>query len=418
MKIVVLTVALLLMSPAAGAGQLPAAFAKAKLPELIAIRRELHAHPELSNREKETSDRIARELTRIGVPFERKVAKYGIVATIEGKSRTPLVAIRADMDALPIEETIGVPYRSKNAGVKHACGHDAHMTVGLGVTEYLWKERANLEGTVLVIFQPAEEGPPVGEEGGAPLMLKEGIFREQKPAAMFALHAMPAHEAGTISWTPGAEMASSDRFKIVVRGKGSHGAAPHLGIDPIVTASQIVGSLQTIASRNVDPLEAVVVTIGSFHAGTRFNIVPDEAELTGTIRTLSPEVRTLAKQRVADLAANIAAAAGATARVEFDLGIPVLRNDPKLGEWSESVLKKELGETNVRRDPPRMIAEDFAFFADEVPSFYFFLGVGNRAKGITAALHTPEFDIDESSLATGVQAMGRLVVDYFAANAP
>lgn len=413
-----IAVALLLASTLAHAQQQPAQFAKEKLPDLISLRRELHAHPELSNREKETSDRIARELTRIGVPFERNIAKHGIVATIRGRAETPLVAVRADIDALPVEETIDVPYRSKNAGVKHACGHDAHMTVGVGVAEYLWRERRNLPGSVLVIFQPAEEGPPVGEEGGAPLMLKEGIFSKRKPAAMFALHAMPSHEAGVVSWTPGAEMASADRFRIVVKGKGSHGAAPHMGVDPIVTASQIVTMLQTIASRNVDPLDAVVVTVGSFNAGTRFNIVPDEATMTGTIRTLSPDVRTLTKRRLTELAENVATAAGATARVEFDLGIPVLRNDEKLGEWSEKVLRGELGDSMVRRDPPRMIAEDFAFFADEVPSFYFFLGVGNREKGITAALHTPEFDIDESSLATGVRAMSRLVVDYLAANAP
>jgi len=393
-------------------GQSLAQEAEALLPKMIEIRRDLHKNPELSNREVRTGKRIAEELTRIGVPFRSGIARNGLVATIEGKSKGPIVAIRADTDALPIRETMDVPYRSINEGVKHACGHDSHVAVALGVTELLWKRRDSMKGTVLVVFQPAEEGPPVGETGGAPMMLAEGIFAKLKPEVMFALHAMPSVEHGSISWTPGSEMASSDRFKITVRGKGTHGATPHLGVDPIVAGAQIVSAMQTIASRNIDPLEPVVVTIGSFHSGTRFNIVPDEAELIGTVRTLNAEVRETTKRRMQEIAERVAASSGATAVVEFDLGIPVLRNDEKIGAWGEAVLQRELGAAKVIRQPARMIAEDFAFFADLIPSFYFFLGVGNKEKGITAALHTAEFDIDERAMVTGVRAISRLVLDY------
>lgn len=405
---------LIVLSLPLGAQSLTTA-AEALLPKMVEIRRDLHRHPELSNREVRTAERIAAELTRIGVPFKAGIAGHGLVATIEGKQKGPIVAIRADIDALPIQETIDVPYRSVNEGVKHACGHDSHTAIALGVTELLWARRTTLPGTVLVIFQPAEEGPPPGEKGGAPLMLEEGIFAARKPAAMFALHAMPSLEQGTVSWTPGSQMASSDRFKIVIRGKGGHGAAPHLGTDPIVVGSQIVSAIQTIASRTIDPLQPVVVTVGSFHAGTRFNIIPDEAELSGTLRTLDPNVRDTAKQRLQEIAGRIASSAGATASVEFDLGIPVLRNDETVGPWGEAVLQRELGKANVLREPPRMIAEDFAFFAHEIPSFYFFLGVGNQAKGIMAPLHTAEFDLDERSMVTGVRAISRLALDYLAA---
>ncbi|HEY5609763.1 MAG TPA: amidohydrolase, partial [Thermoanaerobaculia bacterium] len=379
---------------------------------LVECRRDFHMNPELSNREERTARTIADRLKWSGIPTRTGVAKFGVVATIEGGQPGRTVAVRADIDALPVEETIDVPYKSKNQGVKHACGHDAHAAIALGVAEILWKHRANLRGTVHVIFQPAEEGSPPGEEGGAKLMLDEGLFEKIRPAAIFGLHAMPSHEVGIVSFAPGAQMASSDRLKIVVRGKQSHGAAPHLGIDSIVVASQIILALQTIDSRRIDPVEPVVVTIGTIQGGARWNIVAESVELTGTVRTLLPEVRKETLQLVRSIASGIASAANATATVEMDVGIPVLMNDEKLSLWSEESLKNTVGNANVKRDPPRMIAEDFAYFAEKVPAFYFFLGVANREKGTTAGLHTPDFDIDERALEVGVNAMTNLVWDY------
>ncbi len=383
-------------------------------PKLIEMRRDFHQNPELSNREVRTGRVIGERLKALGIPTQTGIGGNGVIATITGKQPGRVIAVRADIDALPIEEIMDVPYKSKNKGVKHACGHDAHITVGLGLAELLWKRKDTFNGTVHVIFQPAEEGPPVGEEGGAPLMMKEGVLDRLKPEVMFALHAMPTLQSGQVSFTSGAQMASADRFHITVIGKGTHGATPHMGIDPIVTASQIVLALQTIDSRRIDPLEPVVVTVGALHAGTRFNVIPDKAEMDGTVRTLSPTVREKTLALITSMTEGIAAAAGGEAKVVFDLGIPVLRNDAALSIWSEISLKKHLGADAVFREAPRMIAEDFAFFADAVPSFYFFLGVGNKAKGITGALHSADFDIDEDSLVVGTNAMTSLVLDYLA----
>ncbi len=386
--------------------------AEALKPKLVEMRRECHTHPELSNREEWTSRFIAERLRGLGIPFVSGVAKHGVVATIEGKTRGKILALRADIDALPIEEVNDVPYRSLNKGVKHACGHDAHLTIALGTAELLWKHRAELAGTVHIIFQPAEEGAPPGEKGGAELMLIEGLFDRIKPAAALALHVMPDIEAGGVGFTIGPEMASSDRFQIVVEGKQTHGANPHMGIDPIVAASQIVLALQTIDSRRINPIEPVVVTIGSIHGGSRFNIIPGSVEMWGTMRTLSPEVRKQTRSAVEQIAKMAAETAGAKATVTFDLGIPVTVNDPVLSRFAEQSLRKSLGPANVRQIPPKMIAEDFAFFGERVPSFLFFLGVGNKAKGITAALHSPDFDIDEDALVIGTKAMTGLVVDF------
>lgn len=388
--------------------------AAALKPKLVECRRDLHMHPELSNREERTSQQIAARLTAIGVPFERGIAKHGIVASIKGGKPGKTIAFRADIDALPVNETIDVPYKSKTPNVKHACGHDLHTTVALGMTELLWKRRASLPGTVHVIFQPAEEGPPPGEAGGAPLMIKEGLLDRLKPVAMFALHSHPGLEAGTAGWTPGAEMASSDRFKITITGKQSHGAQPHLGIDSITAASQVVLALQTIDSRRIDPLQPIVVTVGSFHAGSRFNIVAPEAVLEGTLRTLDNGVRTQARALIESIARKIADANDTTATLWFndEAANPVLMNDEKVSLFGEQSLKKTLGDANVVRMPPGMIAEDFAHFALLVPSFYYHLGVGNRAKGISAGLHTPEFDLDEDALVVGVRAMTNLAFDY------
>lgn len=380
---------------------------------LVEMRRDFHRYPELSNREERTSKKIAEILRALQIPVETGVAKYGVVATIKGGKPGKNVAVRADIDALPVEETMDVPYKSMNKGVKHACGHDLHTTVALATAELLWKHRAELAGTVTVIFQPAEEGVPPGEAGGAPLMIQEGLLDRIKPAAMFALHSMPTVPVGSASYRAGGQMASSDRFKITVTGKQSHGAEPHRGIDPIVIGSQLVLALQSIASRRIDPVEAVVVTVGTFHGGMRFNIVAPIVEMEGTLRTLSPAVRDEARRLIVEISTGVAAAGGATATVKFDEAAnPVLMNDEALSRFGDASLRRTLGQSNVRQDPPRMVAEDFAHFAQRVPSFYFFIGVGNAAKGITGNLHTAEFDIDEDALVFGTMAMTNLVWDF------
>lgn len=386
--------------------------------QCVEIRRDLHRHPELSNREERTARVIAERLEALGMPVERGVARHGVVAVIEGSRPGPTVAVRADIDALPIEETMDVPYKSENVGVKHACGHDVHTTVGLTVAELLWKHRSELPGRVIVFFQPAEEGPPPGEKGGAPLMIEEGFLARYEPDVMFALHTMPTLDVGHVSFAPGAQMASSDTFSIAITGKQSHGAEPHRGIDPIVIGSQLVMALQTIDSRRIDPLEPVVVTIGIFHAGTRFNIVPDSARLEGTLRTLSPAVRTESRRLIREITEKTAATFEGEATVTFhdDAANPVLINDEELTRFSETSLQKTLGADHVHRDPPRMVAEDFAHFSEALPSFYYFLGVRNEEKGITANLHTPGFDVDERSLAIGARTMTALVVDYLSSN--
>jgi amidohydrolase len=382
-------------------------------PKLVEIRRDLHMHPELSNREERTSKKIAEHLRLIGVPFETGIAKYGVVATIKGGKAGKSVAVRVDIDALPILERNEVPYKSLNPGVKHACGHDLHTTVGLATAEMLWKRRADLPGTVHVIFQPAEEGPPAGEEGGAPLMIKEGLLDRLKPAAMFGIHSMPTVRVGDLTYTPGPQLASSDSFKITITGRGSHGAEPHRSIDPIVIGAQTILALQAIDSRRIDPLEPIVVTIGQFHGGTRFNVIPEKVEMEGTLRTLSPRVREDAKRLITEISEGTARTAGGTAVVEFDPSSnPPLLNDIALSEFGEQSFVRHFGREHVRRDPPRMVAEDFAHFAELVPSFYFFVGVGNPEKRITGNLHTADFDIDEDALVVGSAAMTHVVWDY------
>jgi amidohydrolase len=384
-------------------------------PRLVETRRELHMYPELSNREFETAKRISARLTALGIPHETGVAKTGIVATIKGSKPGRTVAIRSDIDALPVTETMDIPYKSRNEGVKHACGHDVHMTVALGTAEILWKMRAELSGTVIVVFQPAEEGPPPGEEGGATLMIKEGILEKYKPEAFFALHVWPPIRVGQVAVVPGPQWASSDRYKITITGRQSHGAAPHNGIDPIVVGAGIVNSLQTIASRKINPLEPVVVTVGSFHAGTRFNIIPATAELEGTFRTLSPTVRQTTRESIIRIAKTTAESHGASAEVWFqdDAANPPLVNDPDLTAFAIASLRKSLGAANVLGNEARaMVAEDHAHFAERVPSVYFCLGVSNPDKGITGNVHTPEFDADEDAIGVGVRAMTNLVLDY------
>lgn len=380
--------------------------------QLIAQRRDFHMHPELSNREERTSHVVADKLRALGLEVRTGVARHGVVALLKGGKPGPVVAVRADMDALPIQEAIDVPYKSRNPGVKHACGHDVHMTVGLGVAEVLSRMRDQISGTVKFIFQPAEEGPPPGEEGGALLMIKEGALENPRPEAIFGLHVMPNIDIGQIGFNSGAAMASSDRFVITVRGKKVHGAYPHEGTDAVVVASSCVVALQTIRSRRINTTEPFVMSVGIVEGGNRFNIIADEVRLEGTIRTLDEAVRRQVQTLMKETLAGITSAYGAKFEIEFFEGTAVTYNDPKLVEETVPTIRRVLGASNVITPKPQMGAEDFSYFQRVVPGFYYFLGVGNQAKGITAFVHTPEFDVDEESLVIGVKVMSSVLLDY------
>lgn len=386
--------------------------------KLIEQRRDFHMHPELSNREERTARVIAEKLRALGIDeIKTGVGKHGVVALLKGKLPGGVVAVRADMDALPIQETLDVSYKSKNAGVKHACGHDMHMTVGLGVAEVLSKMRDRIHGTIKFIFQPAEEGPPMGEPGGAPLMIAEGCLENPRPSAIFGLHVMPNIEVGQIGVNSGPAMASSDRFSITLRGKKVHGAYPHDGIDTIVVAAECVTALQTIRSRRINTQEPLVITLGSIHGGNRFNIITDEVKLEGTMRTLNEGVRAKAIEMMKQTLAGITSAYGASYELEFGSNNPVTYNDPALVELTLPMMKRILGEKNVTSPLPQMGAEDFSAYQKVIPGFFYFLGVGNKSKGITAMVHTPEFDADEESLVIGVKLMSNVLLDYLDRNA-
>ncbi len=382
-------------------------------PQLIAQRRDLHMHPELSNREERTSRIVAERLRALGLDEVKiGVAKHGVVALLKGARPGPVVAVRADMDALPIQETLEVPYKSLNPGVKHACGHDLHTTVELGVAEVLSRMRDQISGTIKFIFQPAEEGPPAGEEGGAALMIKEGALENPRPQAIFGLHVMPNIEVGQIGYNSGPAMASSDHFVISIRGKKVHAAYPHEGIDTIVVAAECVTALQTIRSRRVNTMEPLVISIGMIQGGNRFNILADEVKLEGTVRTLSEDVRRRVQALMRETLAGVTAAYGAAFEMEYREGAAVTYNDPKLVEETLPTLRRLVGEANVISPKPQMGGEDFSYFQRVIPGFFYFLGVGNKAKGLTAMLHTPEFDVDEESIVMGVKVMANVLLGY------
>jgi len=380
---------------------------------LVEQRRDFHMHPELSNREERTARVVAERLRALGLDeVKTNVGKHGIVALLKGAKPGPVVAVRTDMDALPVQETIDVPYKSQTPGVKHACGHDVHMTVELGVAEVLSKMREQISGTIKFIFQPAEEGAPPGEEGGASLMIKEGALENPRPAVIFGLHTMPSIEAGQVAYHSGPAMASSDRLLITIRGKKSHGAQPQMGIDAIVVAAECISALQTIHSRRIDPLEPLVITIGTIKGGDRNNIIADEVQMTGTMRTFSETVRQRAQQLMRETLQNVTAAYGATFDLKFDGANPVTYNEPRLVEETLPTLRRIVGDANVIAPKPFMPAEDFSEYQKVVPGFFYFLGVGNKARGITAAWHTAEFDVDEESLVVGVKVMANVLLDY------
>ncbi len=380
---------------------------------LVEQRRDFHMHPELSNREVRTAKIVADRLKALGFDeVKTGVAKTGVIGILKGGKPGGIVAWRADMDALPVISELKVPYKSQNPGVHHACGHDAHVAIALGAAEILSKMRADIAGTIKFIFQPAEEGPPAGEEGGAPLMVKEGVLENPRPSAIFGLHVSSWLPAGKFGYVSGAAMASSDFFDITLKGKQVHGAMPHQGVDTVVVASECIMGLQAIRSRRIDPMEPMVLTIGSIHGGNRHNIITGEVKMEGTLRTFSEDVREKVRTMMKQTLQGCTAEQGATFTMNFrEPGNPVTFNNPALVEESLPLMKKIEG-ANVAVVKPVTGAEDFSYYQKVIPGFFWFLGAGNEAKGITAAHHTPDFNIDESILVPGVRMAVDQLLDY------
>ena len=393
--------------------------------EVVELRRHFHQFPELSNREVETSAKVAEHLRALGLEPTTGIAHHGVVAIIEGGRPGPRIALRADMDALPVAERTGLPFASQvtttfngqETGVMHACGHDAHTAILLGVADALVAIRDELPGEVMLVFQPAEEGAPPGEEGGASLMIEEGLFADFRPEAMFGLHVFSSLPVGTIAVRGGPLMAASDRFTISVQGRQTHGSRPWGGVDPIVAAADLVGSAQTVVSRRSDlARQPAVVSFGEFHGGIRYNIIPDKVEMAGTIRTFDEGMRSKIHADLDNVARHVAAAHGATVTTEIPAGAgnPVTVNDPDLTARMLPSLRAAAGAENVIEPPLQMGAEDFAYYAREVPSMFFF--VGATSEGIDPATapsnHSPEFLLDEASLDLGLRAMLQVTLDY------
>ncbi|MDG2517780.1 M20 family metallopeptidase [Lysobacter soli] len=418
---------------AAPAGERPevAAAAKSVQQKVVTWRRDFHQHPELSNREERTAAKVAEHLRALGLKPKVGIAHHGVVAIIQGGKPGPKVALRADMDALPVTEQVDLPFASKatatfrgeTVGVMHACGHDAHTSILLGIADALVKMKADLPGSVMLVFQPSEEGAPDGEEGGASLMLEEGLFKDFKPDAMFGLHVFSTLPVGQIGVRQGPLMAASDKFTIKVKGRQTHGSRPWGGIDPIVAAADVIGTAQTIVSRRTDIAKLpAVVSFGAIKGGIRYNIIPDEVELVGTIRTFDEGMRQKIFGDLKNVAEHVSAANGATAEasVPDQDGNPVTVNDPALTARMIPSLKAVAGADNVIEPPLQMGAEDFSFYAKEVPSMFFF--VGATAKGIDPVTapsnHSPKFALDEASLDLGLRALLQVTLDYLHSPTP
>ena len=403
---------------------LDAAAAKIE-PKLIAWRRDFHEHPELGNLEIRTADIIAKHLQSLGMEVKTGVAVTGVIGILKGALPGPVIALRADMDALPVTERTPVPFASKvrtvyngvETGVMHACGHDTHMAILMGVAEVLSSMKNQLRGTVKFIFQPAEEGTPPGVAGGAELMVKEGALENPKVEAIFGLHINSQVEMNKLTYHPGSFMAGVNDVRIIVKGKTSHGAAPWYSIDPIVVAAQIINNLQTIVSRNLNiTVNPGVVSIGSIHGGNRSNIIPDQVELWGTLRSFSKADEAMINERVRQIATKTAESAGATAEVTipYSSHYPVTYNDPKLVEKTLPSLQTAAGKDNVLYVPPVTVSEDFSFFQEKVPGFYFNLGGMPMGMDPQKAPphHSADFNIDEGAMLLGVKAFCHIVTDY------
>ncbi|WP_421773197.1 amidohydrolase [Gracilimonas sp.] len=388
--------------------------------QVIDWRRHFHENPELSNREFETAAYIAEYLNELGLDVETEVAHTGVVALLEGGKPGPVIALRADMDALPVTERTDVPFKStatgmyqgKEVGVMHACGHDTHMAILMGVAKILTEMKDDIKGTIKFIFQPAEEGAPQGEEGGGELMVKEGVLENPDVDVIFGLHINDATPIGTIRYRPEGIMASVNSFSLDIKGKQAHGSAPWNGVDPIVTAAQIINNAQTIVSRNMElTKQAAVVTFGVIEGGVRHNIIPESIHLEGTIRALDEDMRQLIFKRLETIVQNTAESNGAEATLTIHKGYPITYNDPELTAMMAPTLEEVAGEENAVIMDAITGAEDFSFFQKEVPGLYFFIG-GKAPDREAAGHHTPDFYIDESGMKLGVRAMSNLVIDY------
>ena len=391
--------------------------------KVIEWRRNFHQNPELGNRELKTGAKIAEHLKSLGIQVQYPVAKTGVVGILVGGKPGPVIALRADMDALPITERNSLPFASKEktifngreTGVMHACGHDAHMAIMMGVAEILAKNKSELKGTVKFLFQPAEEGPPAGEEGGAYLMVKEGVLENPKVDVVFGLHIISLLPSGQLGYRAEGIMAAIDGLKIKIVGVGAHGASPWDSKDPIMIGSQVMNGLQTIISRQTDLTKApAVITIGSFHSGNRGNIIPEIAEMEGTIRSFDPEMQKRLHQKIKLTAEKIAESSGAKAEVNIEIGSPVTYNDPKLTAQMAPTLQRTVGIDKAIIVDPTTLSEDFSVFQEKVPGLFFFLGAyPAEMKSEKAPVHhTADFMIDEKSFVTGVRAMLNLTVDY------
>jgi amidohydrolase len=420
-RLLLLSAALIGLQPAIGYAQADRIDAAVRQYQdtIIQLRHHLHQNPELSNREVQTAALVAEHLRALRLEVRTGVAHTGVVGLLRGGRPGPVVAVRADMDALPVTEDTPYPFRStvrgtylgREVGVSHACGHDVHTAALLGVAYVLASMRAELPGSVKFIFQPAEEGPPPGEGGGAPLMIAEGVLENPPPAAIFGLHTYPVLEVGQAAYSIGPALAASDLFRITISGKQSHGAAPHLSVDPIVMAAEAVLAFQTIRSRNLPPFAPSVISVGILRSGERFNIIPAQAYLEGTVRTYSPEVRDAVERRMREILAGITQANGGSFVLDYERGNPPVLNDTTLSREAVSTLARVLGAANVREMEPRMEAEDFAHFAERVPGFYF--NLGTTKPGTTSGYnHAPNFMADDSSVPVAMRAMANLVVDY------
>tara|TARA_R110000850_G_scaffold30630_2_gene84232 strand:+ start:82499 stop:83779 length:1281 start_codon:yes stop_codon:yes gene_type:complete len=389
--------------------------------KVIDWRHYFHENPELSNREFKTAEKIAEHLRNLGLEVETEIAKTGVVALLKGDKPGKVVALRADIDALPVTERNDLPFKSEvkttflgtETGVMHACGHDTHIAILMGVAEILTKNKHLLNGTVKFIFQPAEEGPPPGEEGGAKLMIKEGVLKNPDVDVIFGLHINSGTPVGTIRYKPGGTMAAVERFVIDVKGKGTHGSAPWTGVDPILISAKIIDGLQTIISRE-SPLvqEPAVITVGKITAGTRFNIIPESAEMIGTVRTLDPDMREMIIRRMNEMVPAIAKAYGGDASISFQNNTGITFNDLELTAQMLPTLQAVAGEENVELVKATTGGEDFSFFQEEVPGLYFFLGGMTPGNKTPYPHHTPDFMIDDEGMLLGVKALSQLTLDY------
>ena len=394
-------------------------------PKVIEWRRHFHQNPELSNREFKTAEKVAAHLKKLGMQVQTKVAHTGVVGILKGGKSGPVVALRADMDGLPVTERVDVTFASKvrstynnqDVGVMHACGHDSHVAILMAVAEVLTELKDDLQGTVKFIFQPAEEGAPPGEEGGARMMVKEGVLENPKTEVIFGLHISSKTEVGKITYRPGGLLAAADRFIIKVKGKQTHGSTPWTGVDPITVSAQIISGLNNIISRQTElTKEAAIISVGLIRGGVRNNIIPEECEMIGTIRTLNKDMQKIVHEKILLTATKIAESAGAVAEVNIQIGVPVTYNDPELTARMIPTVQRVADDENVVLINAITGAEDFSFYVEKIPGFFFFLG--GMPKGMkkedAAPHHTPDFYIDDSGLKLGVRMLSNLTLDYMA----